>query len=48
VLHPDKLVWVVIGDRAKIVEGLQELGIGEIFPIDTDGNPISGKAELLQ
>lgn len=48
VLHPDKLVWVVIGDRAKIVEGLQELGIGEILPIDTDGNPLPGKAELLQ
>jgi zinc protease len=40
VIHPDKLVWVVVGDRAKIEAGIRELGIGEIRYIDADGNPI--------
>jgi zinc protease len=37
-VQPDKLVWVVAGDRAKIEAGLKELGIGEIRAIDADGN----------
>ena len=40
VVHPDNLVWVVVGDRAKIEAGVKELGIGEIKYIDADGNPI--------
>ena len=40
VIHPDHLVWVVVGDRAKIEAGIRELGIGEIRYIDADGNPI--------
>jgi len=40
VIHPDNLVWVVVGDRAKIEAGVRELGIGEIRYIDADGNPI--------
>jgi zinc protease len=40
VIHPDNLVWVVVGDRAKIEAGIRELGIGEILYIDADGNPI--------
>jgi zinc protease len=40
VVHPDKLVWVVVGDRSKIEAGIRELGFGEIHLIDTDGNPI--------
>jgi zinc protease len=40
VIHPDNLVWVVVGDRAKIEPGVRELGIGEIRHIDADGNPI--------
>ena len=40
VIHPDNLVWVVVGDRAKIEAGIRELGIGEIRYIDADGNPI--------
>ena len=37
-VQPDKLVWVVAGDRAKIEAGLRELGLGEIRAIDADGN----------
>ena len=37
-VHPDNLVWVVVGDRAKIEAGVRELGLGEIRFIDGDGN----------
>ena len=39
-VQPDSLVWVVVGDRAKIEPGLRELGFGEIQLIDTDGKPL--------
>jgi zinc protease len=38
VVHPDSLVWVVVGDRAKIEASLRELGWGDIKPLDADGN----------
>jgi zinc protease len=41
VVHPDQLVWVVVGDRSKIEPGLRELKLGEIRLIDTDGRPVS-------
>ncbi len=37
-IQPDRLVWVIAGDRAKIEPGLRELGMGEIRAIDSDGN----------
>lgn len=40
VLHPDNLVWVVVGDRAKIESGVRDLAFGEIKFIDSDGNPV--------
>jgi zinc protease len=39
VLHPDNVVWVVVGDRSKIEAPIRELGIGDINIIDSDGNP---------
>jgi len=30
VVQPDHMVWVVVGDRAKIEQGVRELGIGEV------------------
>jgi zinc protease len=38
---PDHLVWVIVGDRAKIEQGLRELNLGEIHLIDADGNPVA-------
>ncbi|MBE0592031.1 MAG: insulinase family protein [Gemmatimonadales bacterium] len=38
VLHPDKVVWIVVGDRAKIEQGLRDLGFGPVREIDADGN----------
>jgi zinc protease len=37
-VHPDNLVWVVIGDREKIESKIRDLGWGEILRLDTDGN----------
>jgi zinc protease len=39
-LAPDKMVWVVVGDRAKIEAGIKELGWGDVKYLDADGNPI--------
>jgi zinc protease len=38
VVRPDNMVWVVVGDRAKIEEGISELEFGEIILMDADGN----------
>ena len=40
VLHPDKLVWVVVGDREKVEPAIRALNWGEIHFIDADGNPV--------
>ena len=37
-LKPDGMVWVVVGDRAKIEPGIRELGFGDIILMDADGN----------
>ncbi len=39
VIQPDHLVWIVVGDRAKIEPGIRELNFGELRFIDADGNP---------
>lgn len=40
VIQPDKLVWLIVGDRSKIEAGIRELNLGEIHFLDTDGNPV--------
>ncbi|NIR50389.1 insulinase family protein [candidate division KSB1 bacterium] len=40
VIRPDNLIWVVVGDRDKIEDGIRQLGYGEIQLIDSDGNVI--------
>ena len=37
VLHPEKLVWVVVGDAEKIEPGIRALELGEIRRLDSDG-----------
>lgn len=39
VLHPDRLIWVIVGDRSEIDAGLAEMNLGEIQYLDEDGNP---------
>ncbi|HPB58613.1 MAG TPA: insulinase family protein, partial [Candidatus Saccharicenans sp.] len=40
VLHPESLIWVVVGDRSKLEKPLKELGLGEIYFLDADGHLI--------
>ena len=40
VIHPENLVWVVVGDRSKIEAGIRELNLGELRFIDVDGKPL--------
>ncbi|WPP49047.1 M16 family metallopeptidase [Catalinimonas niigatensis] len=39
-LKPDQLQWFVVGDKEKIMKGLQEIGFDEVVEIDADGNPL--------
>jgi zinc protease len=40
-VQPDKLVWVVVGDRAKIEAGIRELNLGPLQFLDADGRPVT-------
>jgi zinc protease len=40
IVRPESLVWVVVGDRAKIEAGVRELNLGEVKFLDADGQPI--------
>jgi zinc protease len=40
-LRPDRMVWVIVGDRAKIEADIKELELGTLHYIDADGNPVS-------
>ncbi len=39
-VRPDQLIWVIVGDRAKIEPAVRELGLGEIHLVDADGNAV--------
>ena len=39
-VRPDQLIWVIVGDRAKIEPAVRELGLGEIHFVDADGNAV--------
>ena len=38
VVKPDRLVWIVVGDLAKVEAGIRELDFEEIHHMDPDGN----------
>ncbi len=38
VIRPDNMIWVVVGDRAKIEEKIKALGYGDVKLMDADGN----------
>ena len=42
VIHPDNIIWVVVGDRSKVEAGIKELSLGELRLMDTDGKVLSG------
>ena len=37
VVHPDNLIWIVVGDRDKIEAGVKELGFGDFHVMTPDG-----------
>jgi len=39
-IHPESIQWIVVGDRTAIEAKIRELGIADIFVIDSDGNPV--------
>ena len=40
IVQPDRILWIVVGDRAKIEGGLRELDFVEIRLVDVDGEPV--------
>jgi len=40
VIRPDRVIWVVVGDKESIEEGLRGLDLGPVYEIDPDGNVI--------
>ena len=42
VVRPENLVWVIVGDRAKIESGIRDLGWGDVQLLDADGHRFKG------
>ena len=40
VLHPDKLTWLIVGDRNEIEQKIRGMNLGEVSIMDVDGNII--------
>ncbi len=40
IVHPDQMVWVVVGDLKKIEPGIRKLGWGDIQLLNADGQPV--------
>jgi zinc protease len=40
IIDPNEMVWVVVGDRAKIEEAIRTSAIGELRYLDADGEPM--------
>ena len=43
VVHPENMIWLIIGDLNKVQAGVKELNYGEVIYIDADGNPVNKK-----
>jgi zinc protease len=41
VVRGNNLVWIVVGDRAKVESGVRALNLGELHFIDADGNEVA-------
>ena len=41
VVRPDNMIWVVVGDRSKIEEEIEDLDLGDIVLMDADGNVLN-------
>jgi len=40
VIQPDKLIWIIVGDVAKIRPGIEALNLGPLEVWDADGKKV--------
>lgn len=40
IVHPNEIVWLIVGDLKKTEAGIKELNLGEIIHLDADGKVI--------
>jgi zinc protease len=40
VLHPDQMLILIVGDKAKVKSTLGDLGYGDVIELDIDGHPL--------
>lgn len=40
-IHPDEVIWIVVGDVRRIEKGIRELGYGEVIKINADGEVVN-------
>ncbi len=45
VVRPDGLIWVVVGDRARVEADIEQLDIGKLVALDVDGNVLEPGAD---
>jgi zinc protease len=36
VVHPDDVIWIIVGDLKKVEAGIRELNLGEVIKLDAD------------
>ena len=42
-VHPNEVIWVVVGDLKKVEQGVRELGFGEVIRLNVDGEPLASR-----
>ncbi|WP_421739681.1 M16 family metallopeptidase [Caulobacter sp.] len=40
IVRPSEMIWVVVGDRAKIEKDIRDLKFGDVIVVDADGKPV--------
>jgi hypothetical protein len=40
-MHPDRLIWLIVGDLAEIEQQIRDLELGDVQVLDADGKPLS-------
>ena len=45
-IYPGEMNWFIVGDKAKIIDKLKEVGFDEIIEIDSDGNPLKPSGDI--
>ena len=41
ILRPERMIYVIVGDRAQIEKGIRELNLGDVQLLDADGNAVN-------